>query len=58
MWHRYFLEMFRVWLSREAAPRELSGLQVREPPMAQKSRGFYLLSQISPPCKVLVTLTL
>lgn len=53
-----FLELFRVWLSREAAPRELSSLQVREPPTTQKSGGFYLLSQISPPCKVLVTLTL
>ena len=58
MRHRHFLEMFGVWLSRGAAPRQLHGLQVREPPTTQKSRGFDLLSQISPLCKVLVTLTL
>lgn len=58
MWHRHFLELFRVWLSREAAPRELSRLQVCEAPTTQKSRGFYLLSQISPPCNIFVTLTL
>lgn len=42
MRHRHFWKTFRGWLSREAASRELSGLQVREPPMTQKSRGFYL----------------
>lgn len=44
MWHKHFLGLFRVWLAREATLRELSGLQVREPLMSQKS------SDIDPVC--------
>lgn len=48
MWHRHFLEMFRVWQSREAAPRELSSLQVREPPHDSKVRGIlFVISNFS-----------
>lgn len=56
--------MFRVWQPREASPRGLSGLHVREPPTTQKSRGFCCLNRLlrarlnlcalgSPPHKVL-----
>lgn len=40
MWHWHFLEVFRVWLSREAAPREFSQLQVHQPLPTQKSWYF------------------
>lgn len=49
MWHRHFLDICRVWLSREATPREPSGFEVCEAPGLKSQGDFicYLISNFS-----------
>lgn len=49
MWHRHFLDICRVWLSREATPREPSGFEVCEAPGLESQGDFicYLISNFS-----------